>query len=1629
MLANKQCMETLTKRRSISKTFLSKNSIKKIRLNIFDRLVHLENPTFHLISSKQESKFIIFKRVSKFFLDFVYLFLSFTTVYKMRKVLLLLFVLLLLRTQSQSIANYSSVRNTGVSYSSISSSGSAFGTWRNTATFTQDDNRSDFTDIGFDFWYNGDRYTQFSASTNGFIDFSNSTDDGGPIADNFGFNNAAFTSANAGTATRPAIAPFYDDLTAQGGTNPLGNSIKYFLTGAMPNRTLTIEWINMAVYQNTTPSLNFQVQLVETTGQILINYGTMTTGTNIFSYSMGLNADNMGFLPTAAQLKMLQTVNTNVLNNTVQNNLSAMPASNSQYIFISPVPANPPGVIGFSGVSQSGMTLNWANWANNEVGYVIYNSTDGVNYNFVTQTAANATSAIITGLTASTTYYWKLLAVTEGCLSNALNGTQATLSGTNKISNQSGNWSNANIWTPNGVPVAGDNVTISNGHIVAINTTGQCNNLTVGTTGAATLRFETNTIRTLTVNKDLIVNSGSAFNVNASSSVTHILNVKGNITNNGTIDFASNPSGQCNLFLTQAGNTNISGTGSTNNYKLISVDLGGTANNVLDISSSNFSAANGFLTLTSGTVKFSTVNAINVVPFLVTTTISQYTGLWINSPNAVVTTSAGIILSGKITVANGTLNIGNQTSEDILASGGTINLINGAINIAGKYYSTGLNNVSNFSISGGVLTVPTVGSASTTDAPFQLAGVGSIFNMTGGVILIRAEGGSGAQDLGFTNTGSTSGSVTGGTLQIGDSTSPANQIININTTSSIASILVNSANVTANLVTNNLNVLNDVVINSGSFALNTLQVNLGHNWQNNGGTCIPGSSTVNFNSNTTQSIFKSGGEIFNNLIFSGSGVKSLAAPIIANGNITVNSGSTFDISASNFSIALKGNIINDGTFNTNNGLILLNGTASQSIGGSNPINFFDLTLNNAAGSGLTSAQSIRGTLGLNNGTFNTNFNMFTLLSTAAATARIGQITGSGNINGFITIQRFAPGGTTGWALLGTPVSTGLSFSDWDDNIAISCPTCPDGFAAGFYSIYGYDETASGSYSNTAAYIPINTINDPIVANKGYWVYLGDGQFSTNDITIDVIGQVRKFNQTIPLNYTNYGNPLEDGWNLIHNPYPSPISWAALKGATSNIDDAIYAYNADLNAGTGAHATYINGISSPAIASGGIGDVIPMSQGFYVHSTGATALNGTEAVKVSGNPTFLKSASVQNTNSLVRINMNGPYGFADESVLYIQPGATSNFDGSYDAMKMVGQDPYAPTIAIEEANANFQVNGISPISGTYTTSLKTLTGYTGSYTISASEFNSFPTGACFNLYDKFTATSTDLSTSNFVFNLEDTTSVARFILSITINPLQISSNIAQPTCQNINSGQITAIGQSSGPWNYYWKDANNIIIQTSLNKNSSDTLQGLANGSFNLNINTVGMCDNNQSFYTIVQQDPILANFSCVDTCYLAQNPVIQFANSTSNAAYQNWDFGDNSGTSLAFAPNYQYAASGVYTVSLIAHSNSVCVDTAFKTVVVSALYLGIKNNSIENSDFVVKMFENNKFMIEKNSTGINELSYFLTDASGRRILNENTTQTSKVNIELDLNKFKSGIYFLNINLNGKHTVIKLPVNN
>ena len=1202
-----------------------------------------------------------------------------------------------------------------------------------------------------------------------------------------------------------------------------------------------------------------------------------------------------------------------------------------------------------------------------------------------------------------------------------------------KQSTGSGDWNNAATWTPAGVPTSTDNVLIRANHVIDISSNQACNSLTVGNGSNAQLRFDSGLFgfggaRSFTVNGNLVIANGASFII-YSGLTAHELYVAGDVSNNGTIDFNSGFSvfpfsiGTANISFIRNGNQNLSGSGILTRFAAISVNMGTSQNNIVDVSTNSFDVPAGFLTLTNGTFKYSKSTLTNITPFTTSLTIPSNAGVWMNSAVSTMSLPAGIVVSGKLSNSNGTLSIGDVTNETLLYSGGTFSFTGGVTNVAGRFNGSAAASVCNFNMSGGSFNVPFVGSNNTTNAPFQIGTAGSQFNMSGGTILINREGGSGAQDLGYVNLAG-SGSVNGGTLQIGSATSPATQVMKINSTALIPNLVLNNATTTASLLTNAITVTNTIRINSGTLNSNNLGITLGGNWLNQGGTFTPGTSTVTFNSSAAQTLYKLGGETFNHLRFIGAGVKSFSSAITALGNFSISSGSSVNVTPSNHQLTVRGNFINSGTFNANSGTVLFNGTLAHTIGGSTTTDFFNLSLANTTnGAILTNPENLLGTLTLSGGTFNTNSQLFTMVSTATATARIASLTGTGDIIGSVRVQRFVPGGATGWALWGTPISSALTFNDWDDDISISCPSCPDGYVPNFPSIYSYSEAVTGSYSTASAYVAITSINNPIIPNRGYWVYVGDGYYTTNGITVDVTGTVRKGNQTIPLTRTNTGSPPDDGWNLIHNPYPSPISWTALRNGNVNVDNAIYCFNADLNGGTGASAAYVNGVSSPAVGSGGIGNSIPMSQGFYVHATANTNLTAQETNKVASTQAYLRNGS-EDLLSLLRVNMNGgPNNFGEESVIYFDPESTTDFDPEYDAYKIAGQDPYAPYMAFENGTDLLQISAIPQVSGTYTTYLKTLTAYNGTYSITASE-NSLPVGACVSLFDRFTSTTTDLTTSDYIFNLVDTTTVARFILSISFNQLQITSNLTQPTCQNINGGEIVAIGNNAGPWNYFWKDSHGNSIKTTLNKATADTLNGLWSGSYQLIVTTVGGCDNNQSNYSIIQKNRPYASFSCIDTCYIDQDPIVLFNNTTPNSTSQSWDFGD-SNSSTVFAPQHHYQAIGNYIVTLAASSSNGCIDTVTRNIVVANKPVGINTVANSNSQLTIKTLGNDQFLIQQKFNTVQNVSYSVQDISGRSVINEKALATDDLKLDLDLGNHENGVYFVSLKINNVTTVIKL----
>ena len=203
-----------------------------------------------------------------------------------------------------------------------------------------------------------------------------------------------------------------------------------------------------------------------------------------------------------------------------------------------------------------------------------------------------------------------------------------------------------------------------------------------------------------------------------------------------------------------------------------------------------------------------------------------------------------------------------------------------------------------------------------------------------------------------------------------------------------------------------------------------------------------------------------------------------------------------------------------------------------------------------------------------------------------------------------------------------------------------------------------------------------------------------------------------------------------------------------------------------------------------------------------------------------------------------------------------------------------------------------------------------------------------------MYDKFTSTTTDLRTSDYVFNLADSTSVARFDLNISVTPLNINSTTNQPNCAQPISGEITAIGVSAGPWNYTWRNSIGTIIKTSSAKTTADTLYNLPGSTYYVEVNTVGSCDNNTTAFTLNTIVVPTAAFTSEDSTDVIIGGLINFVNTSTNSSSDFWDFGDGVGTSTTNSPTYNYATTGNFVATLISTSSTGCNDTTTKTILV-----------------------------------------------------------------------------------------------
>lgn len=326
-----------------------------------------------------------------------------------------------LLVRAQSVANYAFSTSTSGTLEDLSTGATSI-----MSAAVHDDDATVVTALPFNFVYMGVSYSHFSTNSNG----------------QFLFHTSAGATAIGGSSQTPAAGTPL--LFPMSGDNELVGGIRYKVIGSAPNRKFVLEWTQFYVYfTNINNAGNMQLWLNESNSQIDFVYGAIynsssSTVNRSIGITTGTTATTQGSVTVGAS--PTYTGSATFTSNTfaagsgtttgsplIANIGTSVEGTRRVYSFTPPPIPNAPTALTFSSVGTVSMVLNWVDNASAESGFRIFRSLDGVSYTLISQVAPNTTGYSATGLSASTLYYWKVLAFSElGESTPDLLGSQST---------------------------------------------------------------------------------------------------------------------------------------------------------------------------------------------------------------------------------------------------------------------------------------------------------------------------------------------------------------------------------------------------------------------------------------------------------------------------------------------------------------------------------------------------------------------------------------------------------------------------------------------------------------------------------------------------------------------------------------------------------------------------------------------------------------------------------------------------------------------------------------------------------------------------------------------------------------------------------------------------------------------------------------------------------------------------------------------------------------------------------------------------------------------------------------------------------------------------------------------------
>lgn len=646
---------------------------------------------------------------------------------------------------------------------------------------------------------------------------------------------------------------------------------------------------------------------------------------------------------------------------------------------------------------------------------------------------------------------------------------------------------------------------------------------------------------------------------------------------------------------------------------------------------------------------------------------------------------------------------------------------------------------------------------------------------------------------------------------------------------------------------------------------------------------------------------------------------------------------------------------------------------------------------NISGNGtrtISNLVKIAGILKVNDGTLITNDSL-TLSANSNGTGLISGA-GSGNVLGNVKAERYVGEGEN-WIILGS-IADSIQVSNWR-NLIIS------GASGQNWSTQTDQIPTVWQYQNELSSEDFRT-GFQSFTNASNVFRLGQGYLAktSGQPTISISGQVTSGLKQVPIN---------EGFNLISNPYPSPIDWKmAINQQSQNLGRVLFTYS-KLSSSDGQYAAYLPLNETEALSVNGGSSTISMLEGFMVKSltTDTFRFNNSQRTEIV-------QALPQQTNTskqVFKIRLENE-SKTDETLIFFDVNGNNANLQTNDIEKLAPLTKLS-SIATIKNNKQLVIQSRALFTEKDSIPLSISCAQSGYYKIKLADLINIEPTAMIYLQDKLLNTFHNLRVNGYYQAYLSEGEIAnRFVIQIKAGVLV---NSVGESCTG-NDGLVHLTNNSGTAWNYSLYNAADSLIAEINNFLGNNIYQNLKGGEYKISFSSVEGNYTVDQYLQVGLSNKVKAEMHASIT-QAKPGDEITFTSLTEGATGYFWDFADGMMLTGDSIVQHSFESEGAYRVVLRAHKNE-CSDTTSATIYVSNEQT-VGFESLFNDQTALELFPNPardqaQWTINSNDR-IELLQTELVDMKGQTIKQYQFKNVMPGDLlTIDINEVATGMYYV-----------------